>query len=231
VDRLKTFVMGDIHGAHKALVQCLERSKFDSQKDRLIFLGDVVDGWPESRKCVDELLSLDNLVPILGNHDQWFLDHCNTGWIGSIWVMQGGEATLKSYQFWIPRDHHRFFKEMLPHYILDNKLFVHGGYVPNIGIDKTPLETKIWDRVLHDMAMAFKRTNSNNTIGGYDEIYIGHTATIGHSRFPIKGGNIWLMDQGAGWRGYLTIMDIDTNEYWQSDFVPDLYPNSKGRRG
>lgn len=29
-------VMGDIHGAHKALQQCLERSAFDRNKDTLI---------------------------------------------------------------------------------------------------------------------------------------------------------------------------------------------------
>ena len=27
----------------------------------------------------------------------------------------------------------------------------------------------------------------------------------------------------------LTIMDLDTQEYWQSDLVKELYPNEKGR--
>ena len=43
---MKTFVVGDIHGAHKALVQVLERSGLDRESDTLIVLGDVVDGWP-----------------------------------------------------------------------------------------------------------------------------------------------------------------------------------------
>lgn len=30
---MKTFVMGDIHGAYKALIQCIERSGFDKEKD------------------------------------------------------------------------------------------------------------------------------------------------------------------------------------------------------
>lgn len=34
--------MGDIHGAYKALQQCLERSKFNYENDKLIQLGDVV---------------------------------------------------------------------------------------------------------------------------------------------------------------------------------------------
>lgn len=41
--------------------------------------------------------------------------------------------------------------------------------------------------------------------------------------------NVWNIDTGAGWSGKLTIMDIDTKEYWQSDFVKELYPDEKGR--
>ncbi len=32
---MKTFAIGDIHGAYKAMIQCFERSKFDYKKDRL----------------------------------------------------------------------------------------------------------------------------------------------------------------------------------------------------
>lgn len=45
-----TYVMGDIHGAHKAFIQCLERSNFDYDNDILIQLGDVADGWSEKVK-------------------------------------------------------------------------------------------------------------------------------------------------------------------------------------
>jgi len=44
----RTLVIGDIHGAYKALVQCLERSGFDKEKDTLITIGDVCDGWHET---------------------------------------------------------------------------------------------------------------------------------------------------------------------------------------
>ena len=69
----KTFVLGDIHGAYKALTQVLDQSRFDYEKDTLISLGDTCDGWPDTRKCFDELLKIKNLVYILGNHDFWAL--------------------------------------------------------------------------------------------------------------------------------------------------------------
>ena len=47
----KTFVVGDIHGGYKSLMQVLGRAKFDYEKDTLICLGDVADGWPEVDEC------------------------------------------------------------------------------------------------------------------------------------------------------------------------------------
>lgn len=43
---MRTFVIGDIHGAYKALVQFLEHSGFDYDNDRLIPIGDIADGSP-----------------------------------------------------------------------------------------------------------------------------------------------------------------------------------------
>ena len=35
--------------------------------------------------------------------------------------------------------------------------------------------------------------------------------------------NVWNLDTGAGWSGKLTIMDVNSKEYWQADLTPDLY--------
>ena len=67
----KTFFVTDIHGGYRALLQVFERSGFDKKKDLLICGGDVVDGWPETVETIDELLTIKNLIPIMGNHDFW----------------------------------------------------------------------------------------------------------------------------------------------------------------
>ena len=46
---------------------------------------------------------------------------------------------------------------------------------------------------------------------------------------PMNRCNVWNLDTGGGWSGKLTIMDIDSMEFWQSDFLPTLYPNETGR--
>lgn len=46
---------------------------------------------------------------------------------------------------------------------------------------------------------------------------------------PVKALNVYNLDTGGGWEGKVTIMDVDTKGYWQSDLVKELYPNEKGR--
>ena len=87
---MKTFVIGDIHGAHQSLLQCLKLSKFDKNKDRLICLGDVCDRNSQVKECIDELLTIPNCVYILGNHDAWSLEWAIEGKTPQEWLDQGG---------------------------------------------------------------------------------------------------------------------------------------------
>src|SRR5262245_23292284 len=98
----RTFVLGDVHGACRALKQVLERASFDYNSDRLICLGDVSDGWPETRASIDELLKIRNVIYILGNHDIWARQWMVTNEAEEIWLSQGGRATCESYKDGIP---------------------------------------------------------------------------------------------------------------------------------
>ena len=71
----KTFVIGDIHGANKALEEVLEKSNFDYDNDTLISLGDLCDGYSETPQVIETLMKIKNLVSIIGNHDSWLYDY------------------------------------------------------------------------------------------------------------------------------------------------------------
>ncbi len=225
---MKTFVIGDIHGAYKLLMQCFERSGFDYGKDRLIVLGDVCDGYPEVKQCIDELLKINKCEYIIGNHDLWVLDWALTGKEERIWLTQGGYSTIKSYAGKkMPQSHVDLFKNAHPWLKLQQKLFVHGGFNPFEPIEKQAVEFLVWDRELFYDAREKSVMNPDFRYEGYDEIFIGHTTTqIFGATEPLKMGNVWALDTGAGWFGKLTIMDVDTKEYWQSDFSAKLYPRS-----
>jgi serine/threonine protein phosphatase 1 len=227
---MKTFAIGDIHGNYRGLLQCLEKSSFDKQTDKLIVLGDVADGWPEVVECVDELLTIENMIPIEGNHDTWCYEWMKFGTAHWLWVTQGGQATLDSYlkqpnKVQIHLD--QYFSKMNPYYIDElNNAYVHGGYTYKEGLGHNILSTYTWDRTLWEKAKSAK-TQVLNMTKMYNKVFIGHTS-LGWT-LPEKNGNVWNLDCGGGWEGALCIMNVETEEYFLSDKTSLLYPEVKGR--
>jgi serine/threonine protein phosphatase 1 len=44
---------------------------------------------------------------------------------------------------------------------------------------------------------------------------------------PMKAANIWNLDTGGGWGGRVTLMELATKQYWQSDPVRELYSDNR----
>jgi serine/threonine protein phosphatase 1 len=245
---MRTLVLGDVHGAAKALDQVLERSGFDRATDRLIVLGDVADGGPQTREVIDTILSIPNRVCLLGNHDAWFLEWLDddTALPSAAWYNQGGKATLESYadrdtgvtrKASIPREHVAYLRAGKLWHEEEGRMFVHAGWR---GLhDLHPMydpEGCLWDRSL--WTEAFRREAIAQAWGEtaapltrFREVFIGHTTTTRHGfTEPVQRCEVWNLDQGAGWEGRLSLMDVDTKEFWQSDVVSTLYPEHAGRR-
>lgn len=223
----RRFVLGDVHGAHRALRQCFERAGFDPEQDQLICLGDVCDGWPDTNACIEDLLRVKNLIYILGNHDFHTLQWAEYGDEDVVWLEQGGIATQQSYNYKMPATHVAFLKQAKPFWVEHNILFVHAGILPGRTPEQCGLRVLLWDRSLVQRALELYRNGGHHTITSYNEIYVGHTPIGNH---PIKGGEVWMMDTGAGWSGVLSLMDLDTREVFASDPVPSLYPGVEGRK-
>lgn len=231
IDVAKRFVIGDIHGRFEALKEVLTLSKFNYGKDRLIVLGDVVDGGEDTYKVIEELLTINNLIFIIGNHDQFFIDYINHGTAENLWLNQGGCNTLNSYggrcypaknslygpaffdttQVNIPHAHKLFFKKGAYYHISNNLLFVHGGIDPSTPhIADQKQHCLLWDRELIEYA-------KSTPVPEYTKVFVGHTTTQEKGELcPIRYNNLWCMDCGAGWNGKLAIMDVDTEKYWLS---------------
>ena len=132
---MRTFAIGDIHGGLKALIQVLNKLEL-KDGDRIIFMGDYVDGWSESAQVIALLLELSqkfDCVFIKGNHDVWcqnWLKDAND--VNPIWFLHGGKETMESYAgFSIEeKQQHLTFFENLPLYHIDteNRLFLHAGF-------------------------------------------------------------------------------------------------------
>jgi serine/threonine protein phosphatase 1 len=238
----RTLVIGDIHGGLRALKQILERAKVTTQ-DKLIFLGDYVDSWSESPQVLDLLIELrqtHKCIFMRGNHDDLLLQWLR-GKDNELWHQHGGAATMKAY-FRLTaevKDKHIEFLEALKNYHVDkkNRLFVHAGFINMHGVEYEHFPRLLfWERTLWETALSLDKKMKVTDVHYpkrfllYKEIYIGHTPVtkIGKT-VPINMANIWNVDTGAAFTGPLTILDADSKKFWQSDPLPDLYPNERGR--
>lgn len=239
----RTLVVGDIHGGLKALDQVLERAEVRSE-DRLIFLGDYVDGWSEAAQTITRLIELQHehaCIFILGNHDQLCRDWLETGEALPMWQGQGGAETMASYAGLSQAEkaaHLEFFKSLQDYFKdLENRLYVHAGFTNMHGVNYEYFSKMFyWDRTLWELALSLDPSISKDDarfpkrLQHYKNVYIGHTPVtrIGKT-VPVCAASVWNIDTGAAFKGPLTIMDVDTEEFWQSDPVFTLYPGEKGR--
>lgn len=241
--------MGDIHGTYKALQQCFARSGFNKRTHRLIQLGDVTDSYGEVYECVEELLGINHLVAVKGNHDDWFTTFINTGAHPYSW-QQGGMGTAASYFAHsgitapatlprskaamlltpgdIPAAHRNFFINQRLYFVDEhNNCFVHGGFNRLLPFYKQQPDVYFWDRSLWSSALSARPNGRLNMVTPFNHIYLGHTPTINWlTDKPMQAVNITNLDTGAGHNGRLTIMHLPTGQYWQSDPVKELYDES-----
>lgn len=241
---MRRFCLGDVHGEYDLLLGLLKKVNFDYENDQLISLGDIVDRGPKSYECVELLLKIKNLIAIRGNHDATWYESTITG-KNMLYSQGGRETLLsytrntgETDPTKIPETHKEFFKNQVNYFISeDHDLFIHGGYDRHFLIEGQDETTFYWDRDLFMSAMSFERMKSDYKFKNKDNfktIYVGHTPTVYWTKeetiengilvslgdyitTPIKAANIWNIDTGAakGPNFPLTIMDIDTSQYWQ----------------
>jgi len=240
---MRTLVIGDIHGGLRALHQIIERANV-IPTDTLIFLGDYVDGWSQSPQVIDYLIELEKThkcIFIRGNHDELLLEWLVNKADNPMWFKHGGESTVLAYANLSEGiiEKHIGFLRTLENYYLDsqNRLFIHAGFTNVNGIDYEYFPKLFyWDRTLWETALGLDKSLKTTDLlypkrlTLYHEIYLGHTPVSRINKsIPIQMASVWNIDTSAAFLGPLTIMDVDTKEFWQSEPLPNLYPNEKGR--
>lgn len=239
----RNIVVGDIHGGLKALIQLLERIKI-TPGDRLIFLGDYVDGWSDSANVVSYLIQLgkqNSCTFLRGNHDDLTHRWLKTGELNEQWLQHGGQSSMDAYRNFSRSEieaHIVFFDQMLNYYIdKEKRLYVHAGFTNLHGPEQEFHNTGYyWDRTLWETALSL---DSSLTLDHkyyparlklFREIYIGHTPTTRIEKdTPVNAANVWNVDTGAAFKGKLSAMDVQTKEIWQSEPVYQLYKDEQGR--
>lgn len=168
------YAIGDIHGCYQEMRALLHKIEEDAAKQnldcRIVFLGDLIDRGPDSRRVIDYLM---NYKPVgikvsflMGNHEEVFLQILdgNSDAIES-WFTFGGKSCVRSYgvdnlgrilmdpdgiyydlRRNVPKTHTAFLKTFEDYIIFGDYIFVHAGIRPGVKFeDQNPKDFR-WIR-------------------------------------------------------------------------------------
>lgn len=208
----RVIAIGDIHGSVHALDAVLEAIA-PQRDDLLVVLGDFVDQGHETRMVIETLIGLIDkceLVCLKGNHEEMMLAARENEQALRYWEMCGGVQTLSSYKFGskleeIPAEHIAFIEGCRDYYETADHIFVHANYDPALPLERLQPHTLRWE--LLDPETVHRHIS-------------GKTAIVGHT----EQKNAEILDLGCVkcidttcWKyGWLTALDVTSNEVWQA---------------
>lgn len=232
----RVFVTSDTHGMYESLKSCLDQAGFNYDEDTLIHLGDCVDRGPDSKKVIDLLLLMRNLIAIQGNHDEVWLENLKTG-RHPFGEGHGAPATKNSYVIEVPRldenlqetgemikapfyppSHTKFFENQVLHYTDDEgRFFCHASYDRHYPVEHQHESIFRWDRKLpYEMMSTKDGIKKMADVNGFKRVFIGHTPTINWKKKgrcinkPIYKAQFVNVDTGGcfGDPGKISLIDI-----------------------
>jgi serine/threonine protein phosphatase 1 len=167
------FVIPDIHGCGRTFSRLLERVIRLQRSDKVFLLGDTIDRGPRSMEVLDTIIGLQakgyDIRPVRGNHEELLLNSCRDRSYFRIWMINGGDATLKSFGVEdpceIPLAYRRFLESFTFFVEYGDFIMVHANLnfrMPNPFEDR---EAMLWSR---------SRDVTSSLIGGR-RVIGGHT--------------------------------------------------------
>jgi serine/threonine protein phosphatase 1 len=218
----RTIAIGDIHGCSAALGALLDDIA-PGPEDTIVTLGDSINRGPGSRGVLDRLIHLGHrcrLLPLLGNHEEMLFEALAGSYRLDDFLGIGGDATLDSYGSGhdlslIPEGHLRFLRGCLDFYETDTHIFVHADYDPEVPMADQVGSVLRWESLRHS---APERHRSGKTV------IVGHTSQETGEILDL--GHLKCIDTYCHGGGWLTVLDVGTEDVWQVDREGNLRPSS-----
>lgn len=201
--------MGDVHGCYSKLKKMLGRLDWSpASGDLLIFLGDYIDRGPQSYEVVETLAALaesPNVVCLMGNHEQMFLDFISGRTVPSLYA-NGIAATVRDYaaaDHEMNAAHLNFLRGLALSYETEQHIFVHAGLLPGRSLAGQDSQDLLWirEKFLHS---------------DYD---FGKTVVFGHTplKEPLVAPGRLGLDTGAVYGGPLTAVLLPEERFIHVD--------------
>lgn len=221
---LRLYAIGDVHGRADLLEQLhamIEADLHSAPERRVIlYLGDYIDRGPDSATVIERLcrhrIPNTEAVVLLGNHEAMMLEFLDAPYGASLWLANGGDATLSSYKVRVPhsaddflltqralrgvlpRHHLNFLQNLAVQVRFGDYLFVHAGIKPGLPLDRQSREQMIWIRD------AFLDSEADHGV------IVVHGHTIVHE-VEWRSNRIGI-DTGAYTTGHLTALVLEDGE-------------------
>lgn len=226
------YVMSDIHGCFDKYKEMLDKINF-GKDDTLYILGDVVDRGEDGIKVLRHMMSHENIIPIIGNHEYMAylilkdlsveiteenydkLYDCIDIMELMDWMDNGGEPTMKGFTALSREDRERVldyigdfssYEELNVNGI--DYILVHAGlydFSPEKDMEEYDIYDLIWERT------DYKKVYFKDKI-----VVTGHTPTVmidsDYEGRIYKKNNHIAIDCGAVFVGVLGCICLDTME-------------------
>ena len=215
-DYAAIYVVGDLHGCYRLLMQELEKIRFNFEQDLLICTGDLVDRGSENLECIS-LLDQPWFLSVRGNHEEMCIKGRDDVWIQDMHARNGGE-----WFYLLSTEKQDKLSEILSKLplvieiqledkkigILHADIDIHdwNQFKTNIakGERKIPGLTSAYTNALWGRGRIRHHSKRYGTVKNIDEIYLGHTIVKRHTQID----NCHYIDVGSSYTQQLCIVKI-----------------------
>ncbi len=210
----RLLAIGDVHGQANHL-ESLVDAVAPAAGDRLILLGDYVDGGPDAARTLDLVARLQaehGAVALRGNHDDALAGVLERPDVFPDWAAGMGRRTAASYggdasdlRDRIADRHGALLDSLADWHEEPEAIFVHAAVDPTRPMPQQSRPTLLWTKVhvpppMHESGRV---------------VVCGHTAQ--RDGLPRDLGTTVLLDTDAKRGGWLTCLDVTSRWCWQSD--------------
>ena len=215
--------VGDLHGCLDELIELLDKCNYNKKKDRLIFVGDLIDRGPYPMECVDFVMN--NAECVMGNHEERIIRYYDK-WLKEnkpidpevIDEIAGFRSPEHRRSFHSLKPKHFEWMRTLPLFIRlaeHNAVVVHAGCLPEV-----PLERQDPFMLMHVSCIKPPYVGYKE---GSNRISHGYWSPLVQSWWPSKapeGAKFWACHYGG---------DFGTVIFGHSGFdEPAIFPHAIG---
>lgn len=205
----RDFIVGDLHGNFDLLKLKLDDVGFDTTKDRLFSVGDLIDRGPKSVECL-ELLYEPWFYATIGNHELMFLTYMGEYYSsihGKLEFISNGGVWISNVSGSMQCEYVELIKEKMYGVIevAADKIETTGFIVTHSELDPsiTFLDEFVWNRNLLRVIRSVPPVTNSIRDPNKPLVYVGHNPVS----YPQLVLNHLMIDTGAFYTGNLSVVE------------------------